>query len=159
MALTLRPVTPADEPLLFELYAGTRIDELAAWGWDAAQRDLFLKLQFNGQQQHYHTHFAYADHSIVELDNQPIGRLIVARNEQDIHLADIVIQPAQRGSGIGTTLIRQLLDEAARSHKPLRLHVLRANRALRLYQRLGFTIAEDNGTHLLMEARPSFEAE
>lgn len=159
MALTLRPVQPTDEPLLFELYAGTRTDELAAWGWDAAQRDLFLKLQFNGQQQHYRSHFAHADHSIVELDGQPIGRLLVTRDEQEIHLADIMIQPALRGSGIGTTLIRQLLAEAARSHRPLRLHVLRTNPALRLYQRLGFAIVGDTDTHLLMEARPSFEAE
>jgi ribosomal protein S18 acetylase RimI-like enzyme len=159
MPLTLRPVEPTDEPLLFELYASTRIDELAAWGWDATQRDLFLKLQFNGQQQHYRTHFAHADHVIVELDDQPIGRLIVARSEQDIHLADMIIQPAQRGCGIGTLLLRELLAEAARSHKPIRLNVLRTNRALRLYQRLGFAVVGDNGTHLLMEARPSLDAE
>jgi ribosomal protein S18 acetylase RimI-like enzyme len=154
MPLTLRPAQPADEPFLFELYASTRAEELTAWGWDAAQRDLFLKLQFNGQQQHYRTHFAHADHSIVELDDQPIGRLIVARSEQEIHLADLIIQSAHRGSGIGTALIRALLAEAARSGKIVRLSVLRTNRATRLYQRLGFSIVADSETYVLMESRP-----
>jgi ribosomal protein S18 acetylase RimI-like enzyme len=74
-------------------------------------------------------------------------------------VADIIIQPAQRGSGIGTVLIRQLLHEAGQSRKPLRLHVLRTNRAIQLYQRLGFAIVGDTGTHVLMEVRPPFEAE
>jgi ribosomal protein S18 acetylase RimI-like enzyme len=155
MALTLRPAQPADELFLFELYVTTRMEELAAWGWDASHQDVFLKLQFTAQQQHYRTHFAHADYSIVYLDDRPIGRLIVARGNRDIHIADIIVLPEYRGAGIGTTLIRDILAEAAQAQKSVRLQVLNTNRAIRLYERLGFTIIADGGTHFMMEARPS----
>ncbi len=154
MMVTLRSVQPTDEPFLFELYCSTRMDELAAWGWDSSHRDVFLKLQFTAQQQHYRMNFPHADFSIVYLEDRPIGRLIVARGNRDIHIADISILPEQRGIGIGTTLIRGILSEAAEAQKPVRLQVLTTNRAIRLYERLGFSIIADGGTHFLMEAQP-----
>ena len=37
MNVSLRPVEADDHPFLYELYCSTRQEELAAWGWDAAQ--------------------------------------------------------------------------------------------------------------------------
>ena len=40
----LRDVQPGDEPILFEVYANTRLEELAITGWSAAQIHAFLAI-------------------------------------------------------------------------------------------------------------------
>ncbi len=150
MPITLRTAAPEDEAFLYNLYAGTRAEELAAWGWDAAQQQAFLSLQFRGQQAHY-AQYPNPDHRIILDETQPIGRLLISRMEKEIRLVDIALLPEHRGQGIGAKLIRELLDEAAQNGKVVRLHVEKFNPAQRLYQRLGFEIAGDAQTHYLME--------
>jgi ribosomal protein S18 acetylase RimI-like enzyme len=153
--ITLRLVQPADEPFLYELYCSTRQEELAAWGWDAAQAGAFLQLQYRAQQQYYATHFAQATRQIICYDGQPVGRLIVASTDEEVRLADIAILPAYRNAGIGTTLLEDLLTTAAQTGRPVRLHVEAHNRARRLYERLGFTVVTTTGPYYLMEKSPS----
>jgi ribosomal protein S18 acetylase RimI-like enzyme len=153
MAVTLRPAQPDDEALLFTLYAASRSDEMAAWGWNEAQQEAFVRLQFNGRQQHYKTQFPDADHRIILLDDEPIGGMVVVRLDTAFRLADIVLLPPYRGRGYGAALIRGLLDEAKQAGKPVQLFVERFNPAIRLYERLGFSIIGDIGTHLSMEWR------
>jgi ribosomal protein S18 acetylase RimI-like enzyme len=153
-AATLREVSTQDEEFLFELYRSTRAEEMAAWGWDAAQQTAFLKLQFNGQRVAFEVQYEGADHYIILLDERRVGRLLVNRTEEEIRLVDISLLPEYRNGGTGSALIRELLSEAAARGKPLRLHVLKTNRAARLYERLGFQLTADMGTHLQMVARP-----
>jgi GNAT superfamily N-acetyltransferase len=154
MSITLRPARPDDDNFLHKLHAGTRAEEMAAWGWDAAQQQAFLHLQFRAQQAHYNQ-YPNADHRIILSDGRPIGRLLISRLESETRLVDIALLPERRGAGIGAALINGLLDEAARANKPVRLHVEKSNRARRLYQRLGFVCAGDIGTHFTMEWRSS----
>ncbi|PYJ86874.1 MAG: GNAT family N-acetyltransferase, partial [Verrucomicrobia bacterium] len=51
----------------------------------------------------------------------------------------------------GTKLLRDLQEEARGAGKSLTIHVERFNRALELYQRLGFKQVEDKGVYLLLE--------
>jgi ribosomal protein S18 acetylase RimI-like enzyme len=63
--------------------------------------------------------------------------------------------PEYRNSGIGTSLVKDLMIEADESGKPLRLQVERLNEpARRLYERLGFSTTGENLTHFQMEYRP-----
>ena len=80
----------------------------------------------------------------------PVGRLYVARWEKEIRIVDITLLPEFRGTGIGTKLLRDLQTEARSACKSLTIHVERFNRALTLYQRLGFKEVEDKGVYLLM---------
>ena len=66
---------------------------------------------------------------------------------------DIALLPEYRGAGIGTWIMRNLLDEAPGAQKPVTLHVEPYNRAVRLYQRLGFHVVERRGINLFMEWR------
>jgi GNAT superfamily N-acetyltransferase len=153
MTVTLRPAQPDDEGLIFTLYAASRSDEMAAWGWPEAQQEAFLRLQFNGRQQHYKTEYPGAEQQIILLDEAPIGGLLVVRLDQSYRLADIVLLPEYRGKGYGAALIGDLLEEAREASKPVQLFVERFNPAIRLYQRLGFVIVGDIGSHLSMEWR------
>jgi ribosomal protein S18 acetylase RimI-like enzyme len=47
--------------------------------------------------------------------------------------------------------MRDLLSEARRAAKPVRIHVEPQNLALGLYQRLGFRKTRDTGSYYLME--------
>ncbi len=64
------------------------------------------------------------------------------------------MQPENRHAGIGTLLIRGLQDEARGANKPLRLQVIRFNRAVTLFERLGFVRTSETGTHFQMQWLP-----
>lgn len=153
MSIALKPVCPDDDAFLYALYSSTRMEEIAGFGWDAAQQESFFALQFKGQQHHWMTQFPDADHHIILVDDQPAGRLLVNRSAGEIRLGDIALMPEHRSRGIGASLIRELQSEAAKKNKPLTLHVARFNRAIRLYERLGFAMVGDIGTHFRMEWR------
>jgi ribosomal protein S18 acetylase RimI-like enzyme len=153
--ITLRPATADDEQFLYNLYCSTRIEEMAAWGWPAEQQEMFLRLQFTAQKRHYEIAFEGSDHSVIERDGAAIGRLLVFRTEQEIRLVDIALLAGHRSGGIGSHLIRGLINEGARSGRPVTLHVGKANRAALLYERLGFSIVDDTGTDFRMEWRPA----
>lgn len=153
MALTLRLVEKDDEAFLFGLYAAVRLDEVAGWGWTEAQREAFLRMQFNGQQAGYTRAYPDASHHIILKDGEAIGRLFVAKRDGALRLVDISLLPEHRGAGSGTEIIRDLRDEAEREGLPLRLQVMKTNPALRLYERLGFEVIEDTGAYFQMEYR------
>jgi hypothetical protein len=48
-APALRQVQPDDAPFLFQIYASTRLEELARLGWSADEQAAFLTKQFNAQ--------------------------------------------------------------------------------------------------------------
>lgn len=152
-AVRLRPETADDLPFLRDLYASTRLDELAPVPWSAADKRAFLDQQFEAQRRFYREQFPDTAFDVIEVDGEPAGRLYVDRRPGEIRVVDIALLPAWRGRGIGSGLLRQLMDEAAGQRRPLRIHVEKNNPAYRLYQRLGFTVLEDKGVYDLLEWR------
>lgn len=153
--IRLRPVTPEDTLFLRKVYATTRAEEMAVTQWPAAAKAAFLDSQFDLQQAAYRSSFPDADFSLILFDGVPAGRLYVSREPECIRLVDISLLPAWRGLGHGSALIRDLLDEAERTGRPVDAHVERFNRARRLYARLGFAVVEDLGAYLRIEWRPT----
>ncbi len=149
-SITLRPATPDDDAFELDLYAGTRLDELALMEWNEDQKQAFIKMQFNARQLQYSYRYPQASDSIIFQGSQPIGRMLVDRNERVIVLVDIALLPEHRNAGIGTRLVQSLLDEAVSTGKSVRLHVVTTNPAVRMYERLGFSTADDNGSYLEM---------
>lgn len=155
MPWSLRPAAPADEPLLRATYAATRADEMALTGWPPAEQRAFVDSQFDAQAAHYARYFPGHRTSIIVVDGQDAGRLIVDREgSPELHLMDIALLAAARGRGTGTQVLQSLLDEAAAAGRPVLLHVEFNNPAARLYQRLGFTLVEDLGLHHCMRWQP-----
>jgi len=153
--ITTRPVQREDEPFLLALYISTREAELSAVGWDAEQIRLFCQMQFIAQQRQYALSYPNSDNRIILSDKKAIGHIIVDR-DQEICLVDVALMTEYRGNGIGTSLLHQLISEAMAVGKLLRLHVLSNNPAVRLYERLGFSLAGSNGIYLEMVRRPDF---
>ena len=153
--LRLRPATDADAPHLLAVYAASRAPEMALIPWDEAQKQTFLQFQFEAQQQHYQTEFDAADFLVVEEAGVPVGRLYVDRRADEIRILDLALLPAHQGRGLGTRLLKDLMDEAAAAGKPLRLYVEQyQERALRLLAHLGFVTEEDTGVSLRLAWPP-----
>ena len=149
--ITLRPAMEEDEEFLLEVYASTRSDEMTRSGLDDAQQRAFLKLQFIAQQQHYRTYYPQGEHSLVLLNEKPIGRLYVARSLEEIRILDIALLAEHRNKGIGTRIIKDLMAESRKTGHQVRIYVENFNRALRLFERMGFVQVEEKGFHYLMQ--------
>lgn len=69
------------------------------------------------------------------------GELWVDAEEQEVELARVIVAPAQRGTGLGVALVRQLLAEAGRTaYARTFVRVVPENRvAIACYLRAGFT--------------------
>lgn len=153
--ITLRPVNSDDYDFLVEVYGSTRAEELALTPWPTEQQQAFVRSQLAAQQDHYAKTYPTASHDIIMSGSRPVGRLYVARLDQEVRIIDITLLPADRNAGIGSHLIKQLVDEASRSGKVTRIYVEEFNPSLRLFERLGFSPTEQNGIHLLLQCNPS----
>ena len=149
--ITLRPVGPDDNAFLLEVYGSTRAEELAMTPWTDEQRYAFLLHQFTAQLDHYAKNYPTATHDVIMSDGRQVGRIYVARLENEIRIIDLTLLPHERNAGIGSYLIRQVLVEAGRTKQSVRIWVEDFNPSLRLFERLGFTRSEQQGFHLLMK--------
>ena len=151
---TLRPVDDAqDAQFLSKVYASTR-DDLMMTGLPAEQLRMLVEMQQRAQEQHYRANHPTAEHYIVCLEGEDIGRLIVERLDGALTLVDVALLPEFRGRGIGGAIMSDLTNEAASSQRAFVLHVIKTNPAVNLYQRLGCEITGDLGMHYRMEWRP-----
>lgn len=155
--VTLRPVVATDGPLLFEIYASTRAEEMAMVPWPREQQEEFVRMQFAAQQEHYPKLYPDANHDIIMLNGRPVGRLYVARTKDYIEIMDLTLLPQDRNLGVGTGLIRGLMAEASAS-RPLRIYVETFNPSLRLFEQLGFRAVAEEGVHRLLEWVPDSAA-
>ena len=108
----------------------------------------------------FRVHFTPADIWIVQMGRVDTGELanagyfkLVAYAEH-LFLEGIYLSVRHRGSGVGSAIIRELMEQARREDKPLRLRVLRPNPARLLYERLGFRCIDETARALLMECDP-----
>lgn len=145
---------PDDDAFLQELYFTTR-DDLDGIFPDEEQKRQLLLIQYKGQTLTYANQFPDASHDVIELDGEPVGRLMVSRQRDAVQCVDISLRPEMRNIGIGTIVLRDLLAESTSRGLPCVLQVLKANPARHLYERLGFTIEGDDGMRFFMKWTPT----
>ncbi len=103
------------------------------------------------QRQHFEEKWSPEQFEIVEQAGQRIGTLSVSRTHEEVRILEIQVLPEFQGQGIGTQLLQRELRFADERALPVRLQVLRKNRARTLYERLGFRVCGETATHFLME--------
>jgi ribosomal protein S18 acetylase RimI-like enzyme len=150
--VTTRPaLAPDDDAFLLALYASTRRAEIARFGWPEAAQDSFIRMQFEAQSRYYRQTFPDAHYCVICLGGERVGRLIVDRRGDEMHIVDIALRPECRGRGVGGGLIRQLLAEADAGHLSVSLNVLKGSAACRFWERAGFTSRGGDDVYLAME--------
>ena len=148
--ITTRPLLPAYEAFVYQVYSSTRADEMALIPWTEAQKEAFVHMQFQMREQHYHAAYPEAVTQIILCNGVPAGTLITDRTAETIHLVDISLLASFRGIGLGTAILRNLQKEG----KKITLHVLKQNPAVHLYSRLGFVTTGEDSMYLSMEWSP-----
>lgn len=141
MQIELRQIETSDLGFLWRLHNAALKDYVTqTWGWDEKwQRESFIKA------------FNPLEGKIIVIDGKDAGYLWVIEKENEVLLASIRLLPEFQNLGIGSKIIRDLLEK---SEKPIRLQVLKVNPARHLYERLGFEICEEITTHFTMKAVP-----
>lgn len=153
--ITLRPVVAQDDAFLLSVYAGTRAQEMAMVPWTPEQKDTFVQMQFTAQKQHYAAQFPGANHDLICVQGMPVGRLYLDRGTDTLSILDITILPEFRNRGTGSNILRRLMEEGRASGRAVSIHVENFNPSLRLFERLGFQRAGENGFQLLMKWQPA----
>jgi ribosomal protein S18 acetylase RimI-like enzyme len=153
--ITLRPITENDASFLRDLYAQTRVKELAVTAWTDEFKRAFLDQQFNAQHIYYHEVFAGADFLLILRHGVAIGRIYVHRAASEISVLDIALIPQRRNMGLGSALLGEVIAEAQREGVRVALYVEATNPARRLYDRLGFVLIEPGNVYDLLHLEPN----
>lgn len=147
MNCRFRPISPTDEPFLWEmLYYAAHVDEEPGGSIETAKHNPFLTK--------YVTHWGQpGDLGFVAEETktqQRLGaawlRVFVGAEKNCDDIADgtpelaIAMIPSCTGQGIGAQLLRQVLSTAASVYPAVYLSVRATNPAKRLYERFGFVV-------------------
>ena len=117
------------------------------WGWDENfQRDFHAEV------------WQQKRPDIVTYDNKPIGTISIIENEDYIEIRQFFLLPEYQRQGIGSYLLKRILDKADRSGLITRLAYLKNNPVVSLYKRHGFQISDVIENFCFMERKPDDSA-
>jgi GNAT superfamily N-acetyltransferase len=116
------------------------------FGWDEdLQRDFHAKAWQQQKPQ------------IITYDGKPIGTVATMETEDCIEVGQFFILPEYQRAGIGTYLLKNILDRADRLGKNVALRFLKNNPVKSLYIRNGFRLIYTSEVAYHMERKPSNE--
>jgi ribosomal protein S18 acetylase RimI-like enzyme len=103
------------------------------FGWDEAQ-----------QAEKFATQWRLDETRIITCAGEDAGWLQTRPAEDAIFLGQLYLDGCFQGRGIGTRVMRIIIDEAQRDGKAVTLGVVKINPARRLYERLGFRTTHED---------------
>jgi len=89
-------------------------------------------------------HEFFDDSTIICKNERPIGLVKFSIIDSRLHIRQFQIMPAFHNMGVGGQVLNKLKQKAAERGLPITLNVLLKNPALKLYQRHGFKIENEN---------------
>ena len=142
MKITRRQATEADTAFARRVHHAAYRDvvERQFGAWNEADQDRFFESDWRD-----------AAFEIVLADGTPCGYTCIEDRAADVHVRELVVAPDFQGRGIGTTILREVIERAEARGVPAHLGTFRTNRALDLYRRLGFREIERTDVHVILE--------
>ncbi|MEU8671605.1 GNAT family N-acetyltransferase [Streptomyces anulatus] len=142
---TLRPALPEDVEAIAELRAVVIRPDLERLGrYDEDRVRQRLRDSYSPE----HT-------SIVEAADAFAGCVALRPTADGRWLEHFYLCPALQGHGIGSAVLRTLLDRADAERVLVRLNVLRGSAARRLYERHGFTLEREDAVDVFLVREPA----
>lgn len=139
----LRPSLPADLEYVVDLKSRTMRTDLERLGVWRPERS----------RERVEAAFAPDRTWIVEVDGERAGSVSV-RDADDGHWLELFyLEPTRQGSGLGTTVLRDVLARYVDSPLPMRLDVVQGSRARALYERHGFVHDSEDAVDVFMVRR------
>jgi ribosomal protein S18 acetylase RimI-like enzyme len=133
MQTALRPARPED----FDYCARLYFEEM-----ESTIKQ--LNLDMDGRIAGFRRRWEVAQVRIITLDGADIGWLQSVVEDDALFLGQLFVDRNLRGRGIGTQLVKGLIEEAASASRAVTLGVVKTNPALRLYERLGFRTTHED---------------
>lgn len=144
MEWAVRPAEPADVEAIAELRAMVMRPDLERLGrFDEYRVRQRLRDAFSPQ----HT-------SVISADGAFAGCVALRPAGDGRWLEHFYLAPRAQGRGLGSAVLRTLLDRTDADDVPVRLHVLQGSAARRLYERHGFTVESQDPIDLHMVRPP-----
>jgi ribosomal protein S18 acetylase RimI-like enzyme len=154
--VTTRPVGADDQAFIYRAFESSREAEFSLLGWPPEKVEELMRSQFELQTNGYSCTFPQADHLVIMLDGEPVGRVIVNESDVEIRMVDIAILTSFRRRGIGRSIVRMLMDVAEKARKPLRHQVYHGELdAIRFYFAMGYQVVESGEAAFKMEWQPA----
>ncbi|MER5516980.1 GNAT family N-acetyltransferase [Streptomyces sp. NPDC002763] len=141
----MRPASPADVEAVAELRAVVLRDDLERLGrYDPRRVRQRLRDGFD------------ATHTWVIEAGGAFAGCVALRPAADAHwLEHFYLAPDVQGAGIGSGVLRELLERCDHDCVRVRLNVLRGSAARRLYERHGFTVETEDPVDVFMVRTPA----
>lgn len=108
--------------------------------WDEARQDRFFADKWSPD-----------SFGLVLEGDVAVGYVAIEDRGDHVFLSEVVLDPIAHGRGLGTRIVLGVIADAAARGLPVRLQVLRLNRARALYERLGFVATGETATQVQME--------
>jgi N-acetylglutamate synthase-like GNAT family acetyltransferase len=131
--ITYRDATEDDIPFLLWLRKQTMVEHLISSGQVILEENLINRIKHQ---------FEHA--KIIMLNEQQIGLLKLSENNIEIEIIQIQIEPNFQNKGFGKEIILKIIQKANKTKVPVKLSVLKKNKAQNLYATLGFEIYNEN---------------
>lgn len=140
----LRQATMEDKEFVYslkKLVLKDYIDEI--WGWDE-----------DYQRKDFEVYYNPVNNKIITWNNSGIGILETTEDSDEIHIIEIAILQEYQGTGIGTNVLKQIIDNSKARDKRVKIVCFRINvEAKKLYLKLGFKVVEETKTHYILELK------
>jgi GNAT superfamily N-acetyltransferase len=113
------------------------------WGWDES-----VQRQFHAKD------WEESRPEIIQYEGNPIGTILVVENDKYIKIREFFILPKYQNRGIGSYILKKVLDKADRTGCVTRLTLMKNNPVQSLYRRHGFEVTGDDEHFMFMERSP-----
>lgn len=133
------------------VFASTRTAELEKLASLQADMRIFISMQCDAQARHYAMLHPQATQQVVTAGGEAAGVLIIDRSDFSIEILEIALLPRFRRRGVGSAVVRALIDEAEALGLPIRCRVAADNDARAFWEQLGFRKGDSDGAYLAME--------
>lgn len=95
------------------------------------------------------------DTFVIAVEEDDVGVVGLEDCDNEIYVTRIEVHPDWQNRGIGTAVLRRVLQQTREEGKTVSLHVFEINPARRLYHRLGFVTSDQHEGRILMQAGPN----
>ena len=119
-------------------------------GWIIAA----LKLDVARQRESFGQQWQLAGVRIITVAGDDVGWLQTTPAEDATFIGQLYLEGRFQRRGIGSRVIRAVIDEAVSERKAVTLGVVKINPARRLYERLGFSVSHEDQHKVYMRREP-----
>ena len=146
MSIETRKAIDTDFDLTFKLKKSAGGEYIRkVFGWDEE-----VQIRFHKEQ------FIPSNTELILKDGKEIGWVSVIHKNDHIKIDEIYVVSKYQNQGIGSFLIKKIIYEAESRNLPVQLRVFKIYLAVKLYERLGFQIYNEEGPFYLMKCEKTY---